>query len=217
MIEQTGKISDGLTIHHWRTRDEFDALLMDTVDGLLPEGEDEEGGPLTPAQSFNRLMGLYDNGYVNNQGYEFYKHLKLDRLQCLALYRGGSGGTVTVNAAIQGRFRTDKDSSELSSFYHSDKVIRTSNWYTGWGKDRRLALSNGSLGIVTGEGYKRKYYFPDADRPFSYIDNEENLDKIGSWSPAGAKWGSSGGRVYATAMAVLSLEVYYRYLPLYKH
>jgi len=33
----------------------------------------------------------------------------------------------------------------------------------------------------------------------------------GSWDPAVDKWGSIGGRVYATAINVLTLEVYYRY------
>ena len=38
----------------------------------------------------------------------------------------------------------------------------------------------------------------------------------GSWDP-GRQWtAKAGGRVYSTAMAVLSLEVYYRYLPMYK-
>ena len=32
----------------------------------------------------------------------------------------------------------------------------------------------------------------------------------GSWDPTGA-WCSTGGRVYATALGVLSLETYYRY------
>jgi hypothetical protein len=36
----------------------------------------------------------------------------------------------------------------------------------------------------------------------------------GSWDPD-PLWGGYGGRVYSTAMAALSLEVYYRYLPLY--
>lgn len=36
----------------------------------------------------------------------------------------------------------------------------------------------------------------------------------GSWDPDPV-WGSYGGRVYSTALAALSLEVYYRYLPLY--
>jgi hypothetical protein len=33
----------------------------------------------------------------------------------------------------------------------------------------------------------------------------------GSWNPAVDKWGAPGGRVYATAINVLTLEVYYRY------
>ncbi len=37
---------------------------------------------------------------------------------------------------------------------------------------------------------------------------------LGSWDPR-TKWGSHGGRVYATALAALTLEVYYRYLPFY--
>ena len=37
----------------------------------------------------------------------------------------------------------------------------------------------------------------------------------GSWDPRG-EWGGYGGRVYSTAIATLSLEVYYRYLPIYR-
>jgi hypothetical protein len=42
----------------------------------------------------------------------------------------------------------------------------------------------------------------------------------GSWDPGGAvpdRWGGAGGRVYVTAMHLLMLEVYYRYLPLYQN
>ena len=38
----------------------------------------------------------------------------------------------------------------------------------------------------------------------------------GSWNPENHHWGKRGGRVYSTAMAILSLEVYYRFLPVYK-
>ena len=33
----------------------------------------------------------------------------------------------------------------------------------------------------------------------------------GSWDPIG-EWGGIGGRVYATAMSAMTLEVYYRYV-----
>ena len=39
--------------------------------------------------------------------------------------------------------------------------------------------------------------------------------EAGSWQPD-PLWGGYGGRVYATAMSCLCLEVYYRYLPLYR-
>ena len=38
----------------------------------------------------------------------------------------------------------------------------------------------------------------------------------GSWPVQGTCFGAHGGRVYTTAMACLALEVYFRYLPLYK-
>ena len=38
----------------------------------------------------------------------------------------------------------------------------------------------------------------------------------GSWPPK-SRWSLRGGRPYATAMAILALEVYYRYAPLYRN
>jgi hypothetical protein len=40
-------------------------------------------------------------------------------------------------------------------------------------------------------------------------------DRRGSWDPPRNGFDSVGGRVYTTALNVLNLEVYYRYLPLY--
>ncbi|TWT96937.1 Prenyltransferase and squalene oxidase repeat protein [Botrimarina colliarenosi] len=38
----------------------------------------------------------------------------------------------------------------------------------------------------------------------------------GSWDPREDAWGASGGRLYMTCMAIYTLEVYYRHLPLYQ-
>jgi hypothetical protein len=38
----------------------------------------------------------------------------------------------------------------------------------------------------------------------------------GSWDPATDPWGKQGGRLMVTSLSALTLEIYYRYLPLYK-
>jgi len=45
--------------------------------------------------------------------------------------------------------------------------------------------------------------------------DDKRPDLSGSWSPAGDQWGQTGGRLMVTSLNILSLEVYYRYLPLY--
>jgi hypothetical protein len=46
------------------------------------------------------------------------------------------------------------------------------------------------------------------------IPNQHRIadgDLDGSWDPSNDAWGAAGGRVYTTALAVLTLETYYRY------
>jgi hypothetical protein len=45
---------------------------------------------------------------------------------------------------------------------------------------------------------------------------KEDCCAAGSWDPAADPWGATAGRLYSTSLATLTLEVYYRYLPLYK-
>jgi len=46
-------------------------------------------------------------------------------------------------------------------------------------------------------------------------NDPDRRDQKGSWSPDGDPWGRSLGRLGTTSLAVLTLEVYYRRLPLY--
>jgi hypothetical protein len=46
--------------------------------------------------------------------------------------------------------------------------------------------------------------------------NPDRRDQKGSWSPEGDCWGGRLGRLGYTSLALLTLEVYYRYLPLYR-
>ncbi len=45
---------------------------------------------------------------------------------------------------------------------------------------------------------------------------EKSGHQTGSWSPEGADWGKQGGRLYATSLALSTLEVYYRHFPMYR-
>lgn len=40
--------------------------------------------------------------------------------------------------------------------------------------------------------------------------------KAGSWNAEGSDYGSRGGRLYSTSLAIMTLECYYRHLPMYR-
>ena len=46
--------------------------------------------------------------------------------------------------------------------------------------------------------------------------NAERRDQKGSWDPAGDAFGGQFGRLGHTCLCILTLEVYYRHLPLYR-
>lgn len=171
----SGWVSNGLFIGRWSDA----KSLNDAIEKAMIDLFSKEGLPasLDKVVALNRLFGLYDNGNVNNQDYAFREHLKLESLQVLTPYRSGYYGTLGLNKLVQTNYREKPSySSELSHFYHADKMIRLINWYWGWGKDRKLMLSNGSIGICKGEGQDRKYYFKEFERPLTWVGEEEGYD-----------------------------------------
>jgi hypothetical protein len=89
------------------------------------------------------------------------------------------------------------------------------------------------LGGLPGEGKTNVYYWyygtlamyqlqgiywtrwNDALRSALLSSQIKDGSEAGSWDPDGV-WGGYGGRVYSTALSTLCLEIYYRYLPLYR-
>lgn len=53
-------------------------------------------------------------------------------------------------------------------------------------------------------------------REYLIRSQEREGHKAGSWDPSVDAWGRQGGRIYTTALSALTLEVYYRHLPLYR-
>ncbi len=56
------------------------------------------------------------------------------------------------------------------------------------------------------------------DKMREYLIKKQDSTKTaneGSWDPTGDPWAASGGRLMITSLNLLTLEVYYRYLPLY--
>jgi hypothetical protein len=109
--------------------------------------------------------------------------------------------------------------------------------YLGWDKNHP--------GIVEGVGNLAKWRpstSPDADMCYNYFATQvmyhnggkawrewnpvmrdglvEAQSKVGhergSWYFPGDEYATGGGRLYATALAAMTLEVYYRYLPMYR-
>jgi hypothetical protein len=56
----------------------------------------------------------------------------------------------------------------------------------------------------------------DVLRDYLVDTQVKNGDASGSWKPTGDRGAAMGGRLYQTCLSVMTLEVYYRYLPLYQ-
>jgi hypothetical protein len=111
--------------------------------------------------------------------------------------------------------------------------------YLGWRRDEPDLIAGAqylmkSLPPESGTNVGALYYYyyatqvlhhlegPDFDlwnhRMREHLIRTQQLTghRTGSWNPEGADHGGRGGRMYSTAMALLTLQVYYRHLPMYR-
>ncbi|MFC2014056.1 ATP-binding domain-containing protein, partial [Chloroflexota bacterium] len=171
-LKAGGQKSPGLFVAYWKDKDELFELLDERLKEVFKAEGVFNAGDLD--SSFNRLFGLFDNGYVPKNDPQSLRD-SLDTLQLMTPYTAGYSGTLGLNQEwARQRYKQSswRSRSRNSVFGHSEKVIRIQNWY--WGKT--LKLSNGSIGMVCDNKRGRRWYFPDAERPIAYVDDEENFE-----------------------------------------
>jgi hypothetical protein len=111
--------------------------------------------------------------------------------------------------------------------------------YLGWQQDRPELLEGAKYLMQNqppeaGDKVGANYYYYYATQVLHHLENKdwdlwnhkmrEHLIRTqeksghakGSWNPVGSDWGTRGGRMYSTSLSLLTLEVYYRHLPMYR-
>ncbi len=156
------------------------------------------GGAVVPAATFDRMQ-------------EFLEQCCSGAGGGLASYRPGQGPSTTMTAeALLCRYFLQPSvpsmtimeaARQIEQERPSPQHVNLYYWYYG-----TLAMYH-----VGGSDWEK--WNQAMKKTLLQLQEKEGTNE-GSW-PANGVWGGYGGRVYATAMATLNLEVYYRYLPLY--
>ncbi|EAQ77757.1 hypothetical protein [Blastopirellula marina] len=129
----------------------------------------------------------------------------------LAGYRPGERTTPVMTAeALVCRIFMDAENSPATVEEAANYVAR---FEPGPGKPNLYFWYYGTIGMHQLQGERWRSWSGSLQRQL--LNNQRGGGiEAGSWDPD-TVWGCYGGRVYSTAMATLSLEVYFRYLPIY--
>ncbi len=178
LLYKRGKVSDGLEVYYWKNKDELYKSILDRISVLLDQELSASNSKTNnDIAKFNLFHGLYESGFVPIVDRDFRKSMDLEALQLLSPYRPGFYGVTGLNKMVQDKYRDKRFKDQNTVFYHSDKLIRVSNYYSGFGRGKRLILSNGSIGILNNhKDNQTKYYFRDADYILKWIDDEEQFE-----------------------------------------
>ncbi len=142
----------------------------------------------------------------------FLKDMSRGQEGGLAAYRSTDGVSASMTAEalfckqMLGLQRAHPASNEAIRYLMQNLPQRTTMNYYFWYYGTLATFQYG------GEAWRR---WNEQLRDLLVSEQVTSGPFAGSWEPRG-EWGPYGGRVYTTAIATLCLEVYYRYLPLYK-
>ena len=152
-----------------------------------------------------------DNQMVNKM-HAFLDSCTSGKSKGLASYRPGQGTSTTMTAeALVCRFFMDGSAADRTVEEATERIVRdpptvsAKNFYYWYYATMAMYHSGGDAWTKWNQDLKRTLL------PMQVKGGADH----GSWQPDGM-WSGYGGRVYSTAMATLSLEVYYRYLPIYE-
>ena len=158
------------------------------------------------------IGGVPMPGASRSKMIQFLKDRSLGDDGGLAAYRDGLRATPAMTAEAMfckqmlGMTRTNPASVEAVSYLLKNAPRRSELNYYYWYYGTLAMFQYGGKAWETWNASLRDLLIAEQTR---------EGDDAGSWPPRDA-WGSYGGRVYSTAVATLSLEVYYRFLPLYR-
>ncbi|MFI4875277.1 MAG: prenyltransferase/squalene oxidase repeat-containing protein [Blastopirellula sp. JB062] len=129
----------------------------------------------------------------------------------LASYRPGERATSVMTAeALVCRIFMNAENQQATVEEAANYVAR---FEPAPGKPNLYFWYYGTLGMHQLQGPRWRSWSASLQRQLLTSQRAGGLE-AGSWD-ADTVWGCYGGRVYTTAMATLSLEVYFRYLPIY--
>lgn len=158
------QISNGFRTRHWESKDELYAQILEEFKSLTSN----EGIQGNLHESLNKMLGLKANGDI------IKTKSGLENFQILSPYQAQFSGASKINDYIQTEFKKGASYELRKNLYKkSDKLIRTKNYY----QNKKLLLSNGTLGFIGGKNYKEKFFHEDKEGltniPFSDIRNME--------------------------------------------
>ncbi len=176
-------------------------------------GDTSQLGWQLMALASSRQLGLPDAFAAERASRRFLESVTTGPRAGLASYRPGERPTPAMTAeALYARLLLGLSPSgpaavEAAAYLEQHRPGRSRvdsyAWYYG-----TLAMFH-----VGGESWQR--WNAGLQQTLLSLQRTGTGPLVGSWDPDSA-WGRHGGRVYATALAALMLEVYYRYQPLHQ-
>ncbi|MFP4053913.1 MAG: hypothetical protein ACLFV7_08635, partial [Phycisphaerae bacterium] len=156
------------------------------------------------------LLGLKIPGQTRRGARKWLAYCSSGKGNILAAYQRGKPTPVMTAEAVFSRILLGESLSEqqvqtAAKFIFSRGPTREKNYYYWY---------YGSLALMQlRDDHWEKWNSQLRDH---LVKRQEGRGRLaGSWEPDG-KWANRGGRIYSTAMATMTLEVYYRYLPMLK-